>query len=81
MAPTSSCLKSVTYSSTATTTLADAWVDYETDKGFVASDDGKISRISCVFKCALNTQPTIDWTYTLPVAGTGGAQPVPNGPV
>lgn len=81
MAPTSSCLKSVTYSSTATTTLADAWVDYETDKGFVASDDGKISRISCVFKCGLNTQPMIDWTYTLPVAGTGGAQPVPNGPV
>jgi hypothetical protein len=79
--PTSSCLKSVTYSSTATTTLADAWVDYQTDKAFVASDDGKISRISCVFACALNTQPTIDWTYTLPVAGTGGAQPVPNGPV
>jgi hypothetical protein len=79
--PTSSCLKTVTYSSTATTTLADAWVDYQTDKAFVASDDGKISRISCVFACALNTQPTIDWTYTLPVAGTGGSQPVPNGPV
>ncbi len=79
--PTSSCLKTVTYSSTATTTLADAWVDYQTDKAFVASDDGKISRISCVFACALNTQPAIDWTYTLPVAGTGGAQAVPNGPV
>lgn len=79
--PTSSCLKSVIYSSTASTTLADAWVDYATDKGFVASDDGKISRISCVFKCALNAQPAIDWTYTLPVAGTGGAQPVPNSPV
>jgi hypothetical protein len=80
-APTSSCIKSVTYSSTATTTLSDVWVDYQTDKGFVASDDGKISRISCVFACALNTQPTIDWTYTLPVAGTGGAKPVPNGGV
>ena len=79
--PTSSCLKTVTYSSTATTTLADAWVDYQTDKAFVASDDGKISRISCVFNCALNAQPVVDWTFTLPVAGTGGAQPVPNGPV
>jgi hypothetical protein len=79
--PTSSCLKSVTYSSSVTTTLADPWVDYQTDKGFVVSDDGKISRISCVFKCALNTQPTVDWTFTLPIAGTGGAQPVPNGPV
>jgi hypothetical protein len=79
--PTSSCLKTIVYSSTATTTLADAWVDYQTDKGFVASNDGKISRISCVFNCALNSQPTIDWTYTLPVAGSGGAQPVPNGPV
>lgn len=79
--PTSSCLKSRTYSSTATTTLADPWVDYRTDKAFVASDDGKIYRISCVFTCALNAQPTVDWTYTLPVAGTGGAQPVPNGPV
>jgi hypothetical protein len=77
----SSCLVSTTYSSTVTTTLADPWVDYQTDKAFVASDDGKISRISCVFNCVLNTQPTIDWTFTLPVAGTGGAQPVPNSPV
>jgi hypothetical protein len=79
--PSSSCLKSVTYSSSVTTTLADPWVDYQTDKAFVASDDGKVSRISCVFSCALNSQPTVDWTFTLPVAGTGGAQPVPNGPV
>lgn len=79
--PTSSCLKSVTYSSSVTTTLADPWVDYQTDKAFVASDDGKISRISCVFSCALNAQPTVDWTFTLPVAGTGGVKPVPNGPV
>ena len=79
--PTSSCLKTVTYSATVTTTLADAWVDYQTDKAFVASDDGKISRISCVFNCLLNAQPVVDWTFTLPVAGTGGAQPVPNGPV
>jgi hypothetical protein len=76
-----SCLKSVTYSSTATDSLASAWVDYQTDKAFVASDDGKIYRISCVFTCALNSQPTVDWTFTLPVAGTGGAQPMPNGGV
>ena len=79
--PATSCLVSTTYSSTATTTLADAWVDYQTDKAFVASDDGKISRISCAFNCTLNSQPTLDWTFTLPVAGTGGAQPVPNSPV
>jgi hypothetical protein len=76
-----SCLKSVTYSSTATNTLASAWVDYQTDKAFVGSDDGKIYRISCVFACALNIQPTVDWTFTLPVAGTGGAPATPNGPV
>jgi len=56
-------------------------VDYQTDKAFVGSDDGKIYRISCVFSCALNAQPQVDWTFTLPVAGTGGAQPKPNGPV
>lgn len=76
-----SCLVSTTYSSSATTTLADAWVDYQTDKAFVASDDGKVSRISCVFNCALNAQPTVDWTFTLPVKGTGGAQPVPSSSV
>jgi hypothetical protein len=76
-----SCLKSVTYSTTTTNSLASPWADYQTDKAFVASDDGKIYRISCVFTCALNTQPTVDWTFTLPVAGTGGAQPMPNGPV
>jgi hypothetical protein len=76
-----SCLKSVTYSTTATDTLASPWVDYQTDKAFVASNDGKVYRISCVFACALNTQPTVDWTFTLPVAGTGGASAQPNGPV
>jgi len=76
-----SCLKSITYSFSATATLSSPWVDYQTDKAFVASDDGKIYRISCVFTCALNSQPTVDWTFTLPVAGTGGAKPVPNGPV
>jgi hypothetical protein len=76
-----SCLKSVTYSTTATNTLASPWVDYQTDKAFVASNDGKIYRISCVFACALNAQPTVDWTFTLPVAGTGGAAAQPNGPV
>ncbi len=79
--PATSCLVSTTYSSSLTTTLADAWVDYQTDKAFVASDDGKISRISCVFNCTLNSQPTVDWTFTLPIAGSGGAQPVPNSPV
>ncbi len=76
-----SCLKSVTYSTTATNTLASPWVDYQTDKAFVGSNDGKIYRISCVFACALNAQPTVDWTFTLPVAGTGGAAAQPNGPV
>jgi hypothetical protein len=56
-------------------------VDYVTDKAFVGSDDGKIYRVSCVFTCALNTNPTVDWAYTLPVAGTGGASATPNGPV
>ena len=78
---TSNCLLSVTFSSTATTTFASPWVDYQTDKGFVASDDGKVYRISCVFQCALNSNPTVDWTFTLPVAGTGGATPRPNGGV
>ena len=73
----SSCLKSLTLSATATDTFSSPWVDFATDKGFVGSDDGKIYRINC----ALNTNPTIDWTFTLPVAGTGGATPRPNGPV
>jgi hypothetical protein len=76
-----SCLKSIAYSTTATNTLASPWVDYQTDKAFVASNDGKIYRISCVFACALNAQPTVDWIFTLPVAGTGGAAAQPNGPV
>ena len=64
--PTSSCLKSVTFSTTATDTLSSPWVDYQTDKAFVGGDDGKIYRISCVFNCALNTNPTVDWTFTCP---------------
>jgi len=78
---TSSCLTSVTLSSTATATLASPWIDYETDKAFVGTDDGNIYKISCVFKCALNSQPTVLWTFALPVAGTGGAAATPNGPV
>ncbi len=78
---TSSCLKSLTFSTAATTTFASPWVDYGLDKAFVASDDGKIYRISCVFACPLNSNPTVDWTYTLPVAGTGGTTPRPNGGV
>jgi hypothetical protein len=80
-APTSSCLKSVIFSTTATDTLSSPWVDYQTDKAFIGGDDGKIYRISCVFSCALNTNPTVDWTFALPVAGSGGAAPKPNGPV
>jgi len=79
--PTSSCLKSVALSVTATDTLSSPWVDYQTDKAFVGTDDGKIYRVSCVFACALNTQPLVDWVFTLPVAGTGGAAAKPNGPV
>jgi hypothetical protein len=56
-------------------------VDYRSDKGFVGSDDGKVYRISCVFTCALNAQPTVDWTFSLPVAGSSGAAATPNGPV
>ncbi len=77
----SSCLRSLTYSTTATDTLSSPWVDYATDKAFVGSDDGKIYRISCVFKCAANANPTVDWTFTLPVKGTGGPAETPNGPV
>jgi len=79
--PTNSCLKTLSLSSTATDTLSSPWVDYATDTAFVGSDDGKIYKISCVFSCALNTQPTVLWTYTLPVAGTGGTSATPNGPV
>jgi hypothetical protein len=73
-----SCLLSLTLSGTATDTFSSPWVDYGSDKGFVATDDGKIYRISCVFTCGLNSNPVIDWTFTLPVAGTGGATPRPS---
>jgi hypothetical protein len=72
--PVRFCLKSVTFSPTATATFASPWIDYETDKAFVGSDDGKIYRISCVFTCALNSNPALDWTFALQAAGTGGAQ-------
>jgi len=76
-----SCLVSVAYSVGSTTTLASPWVDYASDKAYVASDNGNIYRLSCAFTCALNTAPTVDWTFALPVAGTGGASALPNGPV
>jgi hypothetical protein len=79
--PTSSCLKSVTLPGTATDTLSSPWVDYGTDTAFVGTDDGKIHKISCVFSCALNSQPTVLWSFALPVAGTGGAAAQPNGPL
>ena len=50
--PITSCLRSLTMSTTATDTLSSPWVDYQTDKAFVGTNDGKIYRISCVFKCA-----------------------------
>jgi hypothetical protein len=78
---TSSCLISLAYSPGSTTTLASPWVDYASDKVYVGSDNGKVYRLSCAFFCALNTAPTVDWTFTLPVAGTGGAAALPNGPV
>jgi len=78
---TSSCLISLTYSSTSTTTLAPPWIDYGTDKAYLASDDGNVYRLSCAFRCPLNQAPVIDWTFKLPVKGTGGAAPVPSGPV
>ncbi len=78
---TSSCLTSLTYSSTSTTSQSFVYVDYSSDKGYVASDDGNIYRISCTFKCALNANPVVDWVFTLPVAGTGGALPVPTTPI
>jgi hypothetical protein len=75
----SSCLKSVTLPGTAADTSP--WIDYQTDTAFVGTDDGRIHKISCVFSCALNSQPTVLWSFTLPVAGTGGTPAVPNGPV
>jgi hypothetical protein len=54
-----SCLWSVTLSNTATDTLSSPWVDYQTDTAFVGTDDGKIYKISCVFTCALTSQPTV----------------------
>jgi len=76
-----SCLKSVTLPGTATDTISSPWIDYQTDTAFVGTDDGRIHKISCVFSCALNSQPAVLWSFTLPVAGTGGTPAVPNGPV
>jgi hypothetical protein len=75
---TTSCLTSLTYSSASTTNADGVYVNYDSDKGYVASNDGKIYQISCVFLCALNANPTVDWVFDLPVAGTGGALPVPS---
>jgi hypothetical protein len=78
---TSSCLKSVTFSASSTTTFGSPWVDYANDKAFVVSDNGRVYRISCVFKCALNSNPVVDWTFVLPVPGNAGSTPRPTGPV
>lgn len=77
----SSCLVSLTYSTTSTTTFASPDIDWKSDKAWVASDDGTIYQISCVFTCPLNSTPQIDWSFKLPVAGTGGALPQPGEPV
>jgi hypothetical protein len=74
------CLVSLTYSPSSTATLASPWVDYDSDKAYVAGDDGTVYRLSCAFNCPLNTTPAIDWSFKLPVAGTGGSNPVPSGP-
>jgi hypothetical protein len=75
----SSCLASVKYSEAATATRASPYIDYSRDKAFMAGDDGTIYRISCAFTCPLNTNPTIDWSFRLPVAGTGGSIAQPTG--
>ncbi|MFL6301265.1 MAG: hypothetical protein ACJ71N_11745 [Terriglobales bacterium] len=69
----SSCLTSVTFSNSASDTISSPWIDYASDKAYVGDDNGVLRRISCVFNCALNANPTIDWSFTLPVAGTGSA--------
>ncbi len=79
--PITSCLWSVTLSNTATDTLSPPWVDYQTDTAFVGTNDGKIYKISCVFTCALTSQPTVLWSFALTPAGTGGAAAIPNGPI
>jgi hypothetical protein len=78
---TTSCLKSVTFSAGSTTTFGSPWVDYANDKAFVVSDNGRVYRISCVFNCALNSNPVVDWTFVFPVAGNAGTAPQPTGPV
>ena len=72
-----SCLTSLTYSNTSTDSATSPWIDYSSDKVFVTSDDGTIYRISCAFTCPLNTNPTVDWSFKLPVNGTGGSAAVP----
>lgn len=76
----SSCLVSLTYSSKFSTTYATPIIDWRSDKAWVASDDGTIYQLSCAFTCPLNQLPTIEWSFKLPVAGTGGAQPKPSAP-
>lgn len=77
---TTSCLVSVTFSKTSPSTFSGVFVDWKSDKAWAASDDGTIYEFSCAFTCPLNTNPTINWTFKLPVAGTGGALPRPSVP-
>jgi hypothetical protein len=77
---TSSCLVSLTYSKKFSTTYASPMVDWRSDKAWVASDDGTVYQLSCALTCPLNTLPTIEWSFVLPVAGTGGALPKPSVP-
>ena len=77
---TSSCLGSVTFSKSFPSTFGGVYVDWRSDKAWAASDDGTIYEFSCAFTCPLNTNPTINWSFKLPVAGTGGALPMPSVP-
>jgi len=77
---TSSCLVSVTFSKSSPSTFGGVFVDWRSDKAWAASDDGTIYEFGCAFTCPLNTNPTINWTFKLPVAGTGGALPMPSVP-
>ena len=74
---TSSCLTSLTVSSTSSASFGYPMVDWQSDKAWIGTDDGTIYQLSCTYTCALNTNPTIQWSYKLPVKGTGGAPPVP----
>jgi hypothetical protein len=77
---TSDCLVSVTFSKSFPSTYGGVYVDWKSDKAWTSSDDGTVYEFSCAFTCPLNTNPIINWTFKLPVAGTGGSLPTPSIP-